>query len=154
MERFIPDNIPFQPDIDSVAVQVRVGRTEPHFGELEAFVAEAMAIARPKAMYRIGYVESRGSNSVVINGIPFASRVLRVNLEQSHRVFAYLATCGLELQEWTGSLDDPLARYWGNAFQQLALRAASRALSADINNTCFIAKITDLQSGQISINLH
>ena len=35
-------------------------------------------------------------DSVVVDGITFKSRVLRVNLEQTHRVFPYLATCGTE----------------------------------------------------------
>jgi hypothetical protein len=84
-------------------------------------------------MYRVGYIESRGDDSIVIDGIRFSSRVLCVNLDRAHRVFAYLATCGRELYDWADSLDDPLVQFWSNAIQQRALRAATRALTADIN---------------------
>ena len=133
MERFVLDSILFQPDLDSLARQAQVTKDSPLYAELEACVREAQAVARPKAMYRVGYIESREENTVVIDGIGFVSRVLRVNLDQAHRVFAYLATCGTELQYWANSLQDPLQQYWGNTIQQMALRAASQALSADIN---------------------
>jgi hypothetical protein len=133
VERFVLDNIAFEPDIDSLATQVHVKRESPHFQELEGCVREAQLVARPKATYRVGYIESRGDDSIVVNGIRFASRVLCVNLEKAHRVFVYLATCGTELQDWAAGLDDPLTQYWSNTIQQMALRAASQALSADIN---------------------
>jgi hypothetical protein len=68
----------------------------------------------------------------VIDGIRFSSRVLRVNLDQAHRVFAYLATCGVELQDWANLLSDPLEQYWANAIQEMVLRAATQAMNAHI----------------------
>jgi hypothetical protein len=133
VERFVLNNIAFEPDVDSLAAQVHVKRESPHFQELEECVREAQSVARPKAMYLVGYITSRENDSVVVNGIRFASRVLCVNLEKAHRVFVYLATCGTELQDWATGLDDPLTQYWSNAIQERALRAASRAVNADID---------------------
>jgi hypothetical protein len=132
VERFVLERIPFEPDVDALAAQVHIRRESPHLQELEDCVREAQVVAGPKAMYRVGYIESRGDDWVVISGVHFASRVLCVNLEKAHRVFVHLATCGTELQDWAGSLDDPLKRYWSDAIQQMALRTAARALSADI----------------------
>ena len=133
MERYVLDSINFQPDVDSLAAQLHLDRSSPYFKELEDCITEARAVARPKAMYRVGYIESREDDAVVISGIRFTSRVLSVNLEKAHRVFAYLATCGSELQDWASSLDDPLKQYWSNTIQHRALGAASQALNAAIS---------------------
>jgi hypothetical protein len=133
VERFVLDSIAFQPDVDSLGAQLHVDRGSPYFEELASCVSEARAVARPKAMYRVGYIESRDSDFVVVDGVRFTSRVLGVNLEKAHRVFVYLATCGTEIQDWARSLDDPLKQYWSNTIQERALRAASRAVNADIS---------------------
>lgn len=133
MERFVLDQVVFEPDLDALAAQFHMPHSSPLLGELEGCVREAQSVARPKALYQVGYIESRESDAVVINGVRFGSRVLSVNLEKAHRIFAYLATCGTELQDWAHSLDDPLQQYWSNAIQERALRAASRAITADIN---------------------
>jgi hypothetical protein len=132
VEKYIFDSVTFEPDSDVVAKRMRVGHDTPHHEELLQFIHRAQAVARPKAMYKVGYIDAKGDDWVVIDGIRFTSRVLRVNLDQAHRVFAYLATCGVELQDWARSLDDPLEQYWGNTIQEMALRAASQAMSAHI----------------------
>jgi hypothetical protein len=150
VERFVLDGIQFQPDLASLARQAQVTKESPLYAELEACVREAQAVARPKAMYRVGYIESRENDTVVIDGFRFASRVLRVNLDQAHRVFAYLATCGTELQDWANSIKDPLQQYWGNTIQQMALRAASQALSADINERYEPGRTSSMAPGSLS----
>jgi hypothetical protein len=133
-----------------LARQAQVTKGGPLYAELEACVREAQAVARPKAMYRVGYIESRENNSVVIDGIRFTSRVLCVNLEQAHRVFVYLATCGTELEDWANSVDDPLQQYWSNTIQQMALRAASQALSADLNERHQPGRTSSMAPGSLS----
>lgn len=133
MEKHILDRIAFEADIEALAKQVRVEPTGDLFGELVSYVRQAEAVARPKAMYRIGYVDERGDDWVRIDGQRFTSRILSVNLEAVHRVFVYVATCGVELQQWAEGRADPLEQYWSNVIQEMALRAAGRALSADLD---------------------
>ena len=132
MERHILDDIPFEAGIEAVARRVRVELSGPLGDELVLYVGQAQAVARPKAMYRVGYVEERGEDWVRIGGQRFTSRVLAVNLEPVHRVFVYVATCGMELQEWAQARSDPLEQYWSNVVQEMALRSASRALNAHL----------------------
>ena len=118
--------------MDALAHRVHIPRSGAIGQELEAFANKAQTVARPKALYRVGYIDAKGDDWVDINGTRFTSRVLRVNLEEAHRVFAYVATCGAELQDWASALGDPLQQYWSNVVQEMALRAASKALNADI----------------------
>ena len=100
MDRDVLTDIQFRPDLDGLRKKLRV-RDGGGWGERFArLVQEAEAIARPRALYGVAYVDSRSEGSVVVDGIEFHSRVLRVNLENSHRVFPFVVTCGTELHEF------------------------------------------------------
>lgn len=129
---FILDQIPFQPEFDTVRRHVRLKETSPYLAELHALYQEARAIAKPKAMVKLAWVEAKHDDSVVIDGVVLRSRVLRVNLDHAQRVFAYVATCGIELHRMERQLDDMLQRYWLDALKELALGNAIRALNAFI----------------------
>jgi hypothetical protein len=130
MKETILEDIPF--DVDVLMKRLRVPRESPHLNDLRQLVLEAQQVARPKAMYKLGYIESRGDETVVIDGVTFTSRVLRINLEHAHRVFLYVATCGREIHEWGNSLGDLLQQYWAGAIQEMALRSAARVLNQHI----------------------
>ncbi len=89
-------------------------------------------MARPKAAYRVAYIDSRSTDTVVIEGVTFKSRVLRVNTDGAQRVFPYVATCGLELDDWSRSVGDLLAAFWADAIKEAAVIAAMRALRSHV----------------------
>ncbi|MBN1583731.1 MAG: vitamin B12 dependent methionine synthase [Anaerolineae bacterium] len=125
-------DIPFHIDLDVLRKRTRVQADSDHSRELERFAAHAQQIARPKAMVKVAFVEHREDDRVVIDSISFASRVLRVNLENVHRVFAYVATCGTELHEWGQSRQDLLERFWAEKIQEMALGQATQHLGDHI----------------------
>ena len=94
------DNIPVELDLAKVLNKMHQRRRNE---ELEKSVQElievARPIARPKAVYEVGYVDNKTEGSVDIGGVRFTSRVLRVNLDKVERVFIYVITCGRELDE-------------------------------------------------------
>ncbi len=118
------DNIPFQIDRDCLLRELRIQDQAGYSKRAAELARQAEAIARPRGLYRVAYVESRQPDSVVIEGVTLTSRVLRVNLDDAHRVFPFVTTCGRELYEWSGSIDDMLERFWADAVMELALRAA------------------------------
>jgi hypothetical protein len=149
MDRVVLGDIPFQPDLNVLMKRVRIGETSPYATDLAQFLYGARAMARPKAMYRVGYVESRGDDHVVIDGVTLRSRVLCVNLEHAHRVLLYVATCGTELVGWTDSLDDLLQKYWAEAVQHMALRAASAAMNAHMVECYHLGKTSTMAPGSL-----
>lgn len=100
----------------------------PALEALRGIAAAARDLARPKAAFRSAWIGERGEDYIVVEGIRFTSRILRVNTEGAFKVLPYLATCGTELMEWSGKLADPLERYWADRIMEAALRAACRAL--------------------------
>ncbi len=127
-ERVILDDIPFELDTEQLLKKMRLKAGSEYADEALHLAAQGQAIGRPKALYRSAYVESRGEDWVVVDGVRFTSHVLRVNLEKAYRVFLYVATGGLELEHWTGSCADMLQHFWADAISEMALRSALKAL--------------------------
>ncbi len=125
-------DIPFRIEIDSLLKRVHVDAKGEHGERVRQLARQAEAVARPKGMCKVAYVEERSNDSAVIDGIRFISRVLRVNLDGAHRVFPFLATCGRELHEWAGSFDDLLESFWAGAIMETALGAAYDAIAGHV----------------------
>ena len=71
---------------------------------------------------------------MTLDGFRFTSRILRINLKGVHRVFPYVATCGVELDEWSQGIDDILLSFWADTIKEMALRAAVDAMDAHLEN--------------------
>jgi hypothetical protein len=132
MEARILTDIPFSPDVDEFLKAVHVDAGSSEAVEVADLVKQAVEIARPKGTFGVAFIESRGSEKVAIDGVAFRSRVLAVNLQKVYRVFPYVATCGVELEEWSNRMEDPLQAYWADALKHLALGRAIRAVNTNI----------------------
>jgi hypothetical protein len=143
------DDIAFQPDLERLQKKLHVKKSSAYVEGLKRLVQEAQAIARPRAVYRVAYVDSRSDGSVVIDGITFNSRVLRVNLENAHRVFPFVATCGTELYEWMNRQDDILLRYFADTIGEMALRTASAALKKHLIERYRLGRTATMSPGSL-----
>jgi len=122
-------DIPLEFDADRLMRQAHV---EPGSDDAIVFsrlVDIARMTARPKAVFRECFVTGRHDGIVEIEGIRFASSVLARNLEKTDRVFAYVATCGAEMDEAAPRHGDPLQDYWWDMLKAVALAASVRFLS-------------------------
>jgi hypothetical protein len=97
----------------------------------------------------VAYVDSRSERSVVIDGIRFDSRVLRVNLEKAHRVFPFLATCGTELHEWAAAQQDILQRYYADEIAEAALRQALGVLREHLKERYRLGHTSTMSPGSL-----
>lgn len=149
-EPILLTDIPFVLDRDMLAEKARVQADGPFAQELEQLAAHAETIARPKAMFKLAFVDCIGDDRVQIDGLIFSSRVLRINLDQAHRVFAYVATGGVELEAWEHSLDDVLHQYWVEKIQELALQAAYQAMQARIEAQFAPGHLSTMNPGSLS----
>jgi hypothetical protein len=125
VDPIVLDNIPFQLDVESLATSMRARPGTSSYKNLMQLAATAQAIGKPKAYYRMAFVEAKGDNHVIVDGVRLSSRILRVNLEQAHRVFVYVITSGQELEAWATSFTgDLLQRFWADALAEAVLRRA------------------------------
>lgn len=145
----ILDTIPFDIDLPCLFEHLRVREASRHEQQLRQLAAEAQALARPKAIYTLGFVEARGDDWVKIDETTFDSRILCVNLIDSHRVFPYIATCGLELETWSNTLDDFLLSFWADAIKEMALRIAVQALQQAIDSHYNPGPLSSMNPGSL-----
>lgn len=142
-------DIPFNPDLAALAQDLRLPPDSSDGADLAALLGEARAIARPRALYRAAYIEGRGEDWVIVDGVRLTSRVLAVNLADVHRCFPYAASCGPELAAWAEGLDDLLTRYWADAIMTGALRAAITAVKDHLTDVHRVGKTATMNPGSL-----
>jgi len=150
MDSLVLDYIPFQIDTGQLYKTLRIKEGSELVARLSLLIDKTQAIGRPKAFYKVAFIESRGEDQVIIDGVIFSSRVLRVNLEKAHRVFPFVATCGSELEEWSKSIDDLLEKYWADVIKEMALGTALRHLNEHLMDHFHSGKISRMNPGSLS----
>ena len=150
MDPIVLESISFQPKLDSLMKAFRISGGSSSAARLERIAVDAQAIAKPKAVYKVAFIESKGEDHVVVDGITLTSRVLRVNLDQVHRVFPYVATCGTEMDEWSSSIDDMLESYWADKIKEMALRSARQALDEHLQDRFRPGRMSRMNPGSLT----
>ncbi len=120
--------LPYNLDAQQVLQTLRVRKGSPREAEIHQMIARARAIAAPKAIYRMVIIEEKGPDYVVISGRKLTSRILRVNLDRQHRVFAFVCTAGRELEHWALSQGDLLDRFYADTISEAVLHSATMNL--------------------------
>ncbi len=143
------DDIAFRVDRPQLFERLRVDPGDDLGAELGALVSDAERIGRPRVAYRLAGVDERGEDRLVIDGVPFASRVLAVNLHSAHQVFPYVLTCGAELQAWSEGLTDPLAEFWAETIKEFSLGSAMARFLAHVEDTFHIGASSIMNPGSL-----
>jgi len=149
MDPTILDDIPWRLDLPQLMQQLGIKEGDTHADKARSMAAEAEARGKPKALYKAGLIESRGEDHVVIEGLTFESRVLAVNLAKVHRAFPFVATCGVELEEWSRSFPSVLERFWADAINGMALGASILALLEHIRDQHHPGDLSMMNPGSI-----
>ncbi len=143
-------DIPFQVDVEALMGHVHMRPDQDDIPELLNMAHEAEKIARPKATYQLSFVEHVDERCITVDGILFHSRILRMNLDQAHRVFPYMATCGTELQDWSDGFDDILAIFWADTIKAMALATATSAMHAHLQTHYLLGPTGTMNPGSLA----
>jgi hypothetical protein len=148
LEATIIDPLAFSLDVPALFERLRV--RAQHKEEIGKLVAEAEAVARPKALYKLAFIEAKGDDSITADGITFNSRVLRVNLDTLHRFFAFVGTAGHELEAWADSKQDMLTHFYADAINEAVLHAAIKTFSAQLTERFQLAPTAVMNPGSLT----
>jgi len=146
-------NIPFELNIKSLA---KTGRLEIGTGdamEFEDLVNKARLVARPKALYKECFVEKKGRDTVTIDKVTFTSRVLRMNLDKVERVFAYVATCGHEVDRIEIPQDNYLKKFWLDTIKAALLGFSIGYLNKLLDRRYKLDKTSHMNPGSGDANI-
>jgi hypothetical protein len=143
----ILDKIPFEPDQERLMEAVRIEPGSEDAAGFEKLLSQAVEVAAPKAIFNECFIGQKTTNAVEIGGATFTSTVLRKNLDEVERVFAYVATCGRELDELDIGADEFLAPFWLDAIKSEALRAGVQYLNEYLDHTYALGKTANMSPG-------
>jgi len=149
MIKTIIDNIPFELNREQVFKSLHVDEYDDDAETLEIFIEEAKSLGRPMAAYGVAQIDSKENDTVIIEGIKFTSKVLKVNLDHVGRVFPYVCTCGVELENWALSKNDPLEQYWAYTINQRILGQAIAVARKQIIESYNTGKISQMNPGSL-----
>ena len=139
--------ISFDPKLSSLLNRLRIEKGSRDAEDFEAMTLRVAAVIRPKAGFRIAYVQGRGKDTVDIEGVEFRSRVLCVKLEGVGRVFPYVATCGVEADGLDVPPDDILKQFWLDTLKEEALRCALDRLKIHLKEKYSLKKTASMSPG-------
>jgi hypothetical protein len=124
----ILDKIPFALDAAALTERMCLAPGSEDARELESLIRRAEKIARPKAVYRECFLDQKGDDKTIIDGVTFSSRALRINLEAAERVFPFVVTCGREMDGAVFEKEDFLSAYWWEEIKADLLSCARQHL--------------------------
>ncbi len=143
------NSIPFRLDTKEVLKRLRLRKENK---DMERMVQELLdivhPIAKPKAVYRVSYVDNKNGDSLYIDSVKFTSRVLRVNLDKVGRVFPYVATCGRELDEIAVPADDYMKYYCLDTIKEMALSSARSYLQDYLTRNYALGQMSRMYPGE------
>lgn len=144
MEIFSIDTLAFQPE--------KIG-PQLHIKDLKLInrlSAKVSAVAVPKAVYGVSYVDEKNADRVVIDGIRLKSRVLYHNLDGIGRVFPFVLTLGPAVDELVHDEKDMLESYILDQLGNIALRQSRRKLEEHLRNQYALEKISCMSPGSLA----
>jgi len=145
--RIVLDKIPCKLDVEAVLGRLHMETDGELADEVRRLVHIAQPVVRPKAVYQVCPIEKRGSDCVAMGGVKFASEVLRRNLDDADKVFAYVASCGTEIAAVDAGDDPFVAPFCIEILKEQALMAARAALFQDIEKRFAPGPIASMNPG-------
>ena len=150
MDSVTLDRLPFHVEVEPLLKKLHIRPGSGNEREFRRLVELAEEVARPKAIYKLAFIEAKEEAAVVIEGIRFASRVLRVNLDVANRVFAFVGTSGTELEAWADAQEELLARFWADAINQVVLGAAMGSFRAHLVEQFAVPQMMTMNPGSLA----
>lgn len=142
-------NIPCAIDRDLLFKNLHIKPDSPFVENVEKMIDQALEVGKPKIAYKLAYVESKGDDFVVVDGIRFTSRVLRVNLDETYKVVPYVITCGEELEEWAKTFNDMFDTFSADGIMEAVLRSARHRIFSKIDEEFNLGHAANMNPGSL-----
>lgn len=139
-------SIPVELDLPALRQRAHVPAETADAEEFDRWVARARDRAKPKAVFQEAFVEQKAAETITLNGITFVSQALTQNLH-TERVFAFVATCGRELDQIHHCTGDLLKDFWWETIKTSVLENAFNFLQQHLAQTYSLQKTATMSPG-------
>ncbi len=149
-------DIPFSPSYEKYTKIIRLDAYPDAEDSARMLFDAAVGKLQPKCIVTTTYIDSRikeGSEMVLkVGSSTFKGKVLS-ELDNVHRLFPYIATCGNEMETYDTSSLDMLAPFWLDTIKMMALGAARLHISQYIKDRYGIEKINSVNPGSGNVDI-
>ena len=145
------DNIPVTVTLERALKRLKIEDDED-IALISGLFETAKQIARPKVLYKEAFVEEISGINVKINGCNFESDVLAATLKNVHRVFAYVCTCGTEVDNWSHREKDYVVSLWLDMIKEMFLHDAIVFLTEHLKKSYQIEKLSAINPGSGNVD--
>lgn len=149
MEQRILENITFKVDRRKLFETYHIEEGSDDSKRIDQLIIEAEKIAKPKAIYKLSTIDEKTENTVFIDKMKFTSRVLRVNLDEVHRAFPFIVTCGMELEEWSLKITEMMEQFWVDSMKEQAVLQAYQAVQNELENRYHLGITSTMNPGSL-----
>jgi hypothetical protein len=140
--------VPFDLTTNLLFERFKMPPNSNRISELEDLIEEVKKIGKPKALYKVSFIEGKGEDTVKFDGVMFKSRALRKNLEKIERVFPFVVTGGAELDAIEIEQSDAEKKRWLSYIKGAVVMASVQFLMNHITKTHRIPKLSFMGPGQ------
>lgn len=148
----ILENIPIKLDLPALAVKLRIREGQDKFvKKLHGMAQTIIDMARPKAIAKLCPVRTIDDNHVEVDGITLTSPLLREKTASLGRVFAFVATEGLELAHWAETLDSSLDMVFAGVLREAVTKQYQALLEEKILEKFGLAQVSCMNPGSLPI---
>ena len=132
-------------DLESTAKGLRIADQEL----VLQLIDSAKSVVAPAAVFRKSYVGKKRDDGVVIDSVVFKSQVLRRNLDGVGRVFPFVLTLGMAMDEIIQTRGDILEKYLLDEVGNMILRKARGRFERHLRSAFALDKISCMSPGSL-----
>lgn len=142
----IVDQIPFEFDRDEIISKagIRVGTEDET--DFDILIKRIKEVAKPKALYKIAFVESIDANEVQVDDVVFVSEIMSKRLSTVKRVFPFVVTCGREVDMLCYD-GDMLEKYRLDILRESLLMEAYNSVKTNLEQRYEISSLSSMCPG-------
>ena len=140
-------DIPFDLNTDELLERLKIKHSTDDAKEFEDLVCKAREIGKPKALYKVSFIDEKGDNTITLDGVTFTSLALRKNLDLVERVFPYIATCGTEIDDIEIEQGDFQKNFWISFLKLNLLEISFNYLKEQLDKRYKVSKLSTMNPG-------
>jgi hypothetical protein len=142
-------DIPVSLDPQKIKQTLRMEGRKEWDDLVEEVVADAQALMAARAVYKVCYIEEKREESIVVNGACFRSRVLRKNVENAERLFAYVITIGEQLEEAARNCKELLKQFCYETAGDMGLTQTHDYMANHLRATYALGEVSSMEPGSL-----
>jgi hypothetical protein len=149
-------DVPFAPSYEKYKNLIRLEAYPDAEDSARLLFDKTVEKLQPKSLIITEYIENRskeGSDVVLQVGTSTFKGKILTELDNVHRLFPYIATCGNEMESYDTSSLDMLASFWLDTLKTMALGAIRLCTAQYIKDTYGIEKVSSVNPGSGNVDI-